>query len=195
MIVRKILALRGPNVWGRVPVLEVWVEFASEYEAAEANAPAVQERLVAAVEPALKAAKGPCESLLVVLREERDPAEILALVLRASGVGRHRGPVSPHSHRGRSAHGEGRCPVPGRGGRPRLPRRGAVPSRPARGPRDADHFGSRPPARAGQGRRFWPNTAPVVAAAQARGIPVRRLNSESLIQLGHAPSSGGSKRP
>ncbi|MHC5540624.1 cyanophycin synthetase, partial [Singulisphaera rosea] len=32
---------------------------------------------------------------------------------------------------------------------------------------------------------FGPNTAPVVAAARARGIPVRRLNSESLIQLGY----------
>jgi len=30
-----------------------------------------------------------------------------------------------------------------------------------------------------------PNTAPVVAAARARGIPVRRLNNDSLIQLGY----------
>jgi hypothetical protein len=32
MVLRKVLALIGPNVWGRFPVLEAWVDLGDETE-------------------------------------------------------------------------------------------------------------------------------------------------------------------
>src|SRR5271170_2779125 len=41
----KVLALRGPSVWARFPVLEVWVDLKQLKEAASSDIPGFNERL------------------------------------------------------------------------------------------------------------------------------------------------------
>jgi hypothetical protein len=39
MEIRKVLALRGPNVWARFPVLEAWAETSDSYDETPGGSP------------------------------------------------------------------------------------------------------------------------------------------------------------
>ena len=43
---RKVLALRGPNVWARFPVMEAWVDLGSLNDTASSEIPNFNERLM-----------------------------------------------------------------------------------------------------------------------------------------------------
>lgn len=183
MIVRKMLALRGPNIWARIPVLEAWVDL----EGLETRDPwtiaGLGERLEAILGPSgegqpgendrlrsAETAEGVLAALVELLQQRAGSAVGFRMTRRFTGSSVARIAVQYQEEEVArealdaavslfSAAIEGRSfdltPV--------VDRLRAL----------AKEVG------------FGPNTAPVVAAARARGIPVRRLNADSLIQLGH----------
>jgi cyanophycin synthetase len=187
MTVRKILALRGPNVWARVPVLEVWVEFDNVEESSLAEGPAFRQRLASVLGPALASLSGTRESLLERLREERALAEVLALLLRELQI---LAGSEIQFHRTRSG-ADGLTAKLAVQFQEEEVARGCLDVAIAlvHAARDGLSLAIEPEVarlrELAKAVGFGPNTAPVVAAARARGIPVRRLNSESLIQLGY----------
>ena len=76
---RKVLALRGPNVWANSPVLEAWVELGDWAETSSAMVPGMVDRLMAWL-PGLiehECSEGHRGGFLVRLREGTYPAHML----------------------------------------------------------------------------------------------------------------------
>lgn len=178
MIVRKVLALRGPNVWARTPVLEAWVDLEDLKDRQPAEiAGLLQEHVINLTGPPLAERLEPQArvedllGLLVADFQERTGAE--------AGFRASRRPPGGNVARlavqfqdedvARGALDLALAAV-----------EAAVAGRSLDVAAEVDRL--RALARqVGIG----PNTAPIVAAARARGIPVRRLNADSLIQLGY----------
>lgn len=183
MVVRKVLPLRGPNVWTRVPVLEVWVDAGESSQAGfSERARSLASRLasrsgasdnVRARVDQFRDAEGPVESLarlvLAIQVIAGEPVDFAPIFGKTQGgttrfaVGYHVEEVALAALDLATAWLAGGANVTD------LDVEGEIQQLQTR----SKKFG------------FGPNTAPVVAAARARGIPVRRLNSESLIQLGY----------
>jgi cyanophycin synthetase len=187
---RKVLALRGPNIWALSPVLEAWVDLKELKDSPSNTLPGFVDRLLAWL-PTLHEHECSRErpgGFVERLREGTWPGHILehvtlelqSLAGTPVGYGRARETSEDGVYRvvikyreeavGRACLEAGRELV-----------LAAIYDRPydmqaeVRRLRELVHRAC-----------LGPSTGSIVNAARARGIPVRRLNENSLVQLGHA---------
>ena len=188
MEIRKILTLRGPNIWSRHPVLEAWVDLGDLKNSPSDSLPGFNDRLMAWLPTMIehRCSIGERGGFFLRLRDGTYPAHILEHVaielqtLAGTPVG---------FGKARETSEEGVYKVVMRYRDEQLARAclfaarelilAAIDDRPydvkaevAKLEELADRV------------CLGPSTAAIVAAAEARGIPARRLNSGSLVQLG-----------
>src|SRR5260221_11704787 len=185
---RKILTLRGPNIWSRYPVLEAWVDLQELKDSPSDSIPGFSDRLMAWLPSMIehRCSIGERGGFFQRLRDGTYPAHILEHVaielqtLAGTPVG---------FGKARETSEDGVYKVVMRYRDEQLGR--------------ACFFAGRELILAAAHDRPYnvkvevaklqdladrvclgPSTAAIVAAAEARGIPARRLNSGSLVQLG-----------
>ena len=186
---RKVLALRGPNIWTNDPVMEVWVDL-KELDRPSTDFPGFNDRLMSWLPTMIehRCSIGERGGFFQRLRDGTYPGHILehvtlelqSLAGRDVGFGKARETSEPGVYRwSSSTHEEtSGARVPGRG--PRTCAGGASRSAVRRDGRD------RTAPRLGPGGLSWDRArGAIVEAAKARGIPARRLNTESLVLFGH----------
>jgi cyanophycin synthetase len=185
---RKVLALRGPNIWAKYPVLEAWVDLGALKDSPSDELPGFNERLMAWLPTMIehRCSVGERGGFFERLRRGTYQAHILEHVtlelqsLAGTPVGFGRARETPE---------DGVYKVAVRYHEEDLARAAlqvarelclaAVHDRPfdvqaeVAKLRDLLHQA-----------RLGPSTGAIVAAAQKRGIPTRRLNDDSLVQLG-----------
>jgi cyanophycin synthetase len=188
MEIRRIFALRGPNIWSRHPVLEAWVDLQNLKDKPSDSIPGFNDRLMAWLPGMIehRCSVGERGGFFQRLRDGTYPAHILEHVtielqtLAGSTVG---------YGRARETAEEGVYRVVVRYRDERLARACLLAGREL--VLAAIH--DRPYDVTEEVRKLreladrvclGPSTAAIVAAADARGIPVRRLNEASLVQLG-----------
>src|SRR4051794_25329417 len=186
MIVRKLLVLRGPNLWARVPVLEVWLDLGQLEGKAPAEIPGFQARMTALLASAGSASQVDRDDVADRLGRESGLEGVVALLVLA--IQRWAGADVEFSHWRQAGDGIARLAVQYQDeevGHAALEAAlsmvgRALEDRPVDLRSEIDRLRE-------LARRvgFGPNTAPIVAVAKARGIPIRRLNADSLIQLGY----------
>ncbi|MEA2630076.1 MAG: cyanophycin synthetase [Chloroflexota bacterium] len=175
MDLRRILVLRGPNIWSLDPVLEAWLDLG----VGEAQGPriAVPVEFADRIRSWLPAPEGPGETL----------AEVLGWVTQRLQAQAWR-PVGPSRARATSTPGVYRVAIPYE--EESLAReclavaRALCVSALDGGPFDLEAERDRLRALA-QHNGLGPSTAALAVAARRRGIPVRRIADNSLLQLGH----------
>ena len=188
MEIRRIFALRGPNIWSRYPVLEAWVDIEDMKDRPSDSIPGFNDRLMAWLPSMIehRCSVGERGGFFSRLRDGTYPAHILEHVcielqnLAGTRVG---------YGRARETTEEGVYRVVVRYRDERLARAcllsalelvlAAVHDQPydvAQEVRKLRELADQV--------CLGPSTAAIVAAADARGIPVRRLNEGSLVQLG-----------
>ncbi len=186
---RKVLALRGPNIWANFPVLEAWVDLQELSDSPSDQLPGFNQRLKAWL-PSLeehRCSAGESGGFFDRLQRGTYPAHILEHVtlelqtLAGTPVefGRARETSKPGVYQVVVEYKEEEL---------------------ARACLAAAHelclaaIYDKPFDTAGELRKLralahevclGPSTGAIVRAAQARGIPIRRLNSGSLVQLGY----------
>jgi cyanophycin synthetase len=189
MEIRKVLALRGPNVWANFPVLEVWVDLGELKDSPSNSMPGFNERLMGWFPTMIehRCSVGERGGFFQRLRTGTYLAHILEHVtlelqtLAGTPVG---------YGRARETLGEGYYKVSIEYKEEELCREAvksahqlllaAIHDKPFDVPaeirklRDLLHNVS-----------LGPSTRSIVRAAEARGIPTRRLNSGSLVMLGY----------
>jgi len=184
---RRVLALRGPNIWANYPVLEAWVAL-GELDRPSTDFPGMAERIMAWLPSMIehRCSVGERGGFFQRLREGTYPAHILEHVcielqnLAGSTVG---------YGRARETAEEGVYRVVVRYRDERLARACLLAARELvlaaihDSPYDVAQEVSKLRELADR-VCLGPSTAAIVAAADARGIPVRRLNEGSLVQLG-----------
>lgn len=185
---RKVLALRGPNIWANSPVLEVWLDL-KDLNRPSIDFPGFSDRLMSWLPTMIEheCGVGVRGGFFQRLREGTYPGHILehvtlelqSLVGREVGFGRARETSEPGVYRvvvkyydeqlGRECLHAARELI-----------LAAIHDRPydvkaeiAR-LRDFAHKTC-----------LGPSTSSIVEAAKARGIPARRLNADSMVQLGY----------
>ncbi len=185
---RKILTLRGPNIWSRYPVLEAWVDLQELKDSPSDSLPGFNDRLMAWLPTMIehRCSIGERGGFFQRLRDGTYPAHILEHVsielqtLAGTPVG---------FGKARETSEDGVYKVVMRYRDEQLARAclfagldlllAAIYDRPydlAAEVAKLQELGDRV--------CLGPSTAAIVAAAEARGIPARRLNSGSLVQLG-----------
>lgn len=189
MEIRRIRTLRGPNIWSRKVALEAWVDLGALKDTPSDAVPGFVDRLMAYLPGMIehRCSVGERGGFLQRLRDGTYPAHILehtTLELQTmAGT-----PVG--FGKARETHEEGVYRVVVRYKEEQLARA-------------ALHVARDLLMALYEGRAFdlapevarlkelkedvglGPSTAAIVAAAEARGIPTRRLNAGSLVQLGH----------
>ncbi|MGL5095167.1 MAG: cyanophycin synthetase family protein, partial [Planctomycetia bacterium] len=186
---RKVLALRGPNLWARFPVLEAWVDLGTLKDSPSDEMPGFNERLMGWLPTMIehRCSVGERGGFFVRLRRGTYLAHILEHVtlelqtLAGSDVG---------YGRARETSEEGVYKVTVEYEEEELARAAleagrelclaAVHDRPF----DVAAEVARLTALA-QRVRLGPSTNAIVQAAVQRGIPYRRLNTASLVQFGY----------
>jgi cyanophycin synthetase len=186
---RKVLALRGPNMWARFPVLEAWVDLQDLKDSPSDEIPGFNDRLMSWLPTMIehRCSIGERGGFFERLRRGTFQAHILEHVTlelqELAGT-----PVGFGKARETSEDGVYKVVVQYR--EEALARAcleearelclAAVHDRPYDAAatiqklRDVAYLAC-----------LGPSTAAIVAAAKARGIPARRLNTGSLVQLGH----------
>ncbi|HEX8200869.1 MAG TPA: cyanophycin synthetase, partial [Isosphaeraceae bacterium] len=189
MEIRKILALRGPNIWANFPVLEAWVDLKDLKDTASNEVPGLNDRLMAWLPTMIehRCSEGRRGGFFERLRRGTYPGHIMEhIALELQGLAGS--PVGFGKARESSEEGVYRVVI--RYHEEEVGRAALVAAR--------DLFlaavHGRPFDVAAAVRslrdlllkvRLGPSTGAIAEAARARGIPVRRLNAESLVQLGH----------
>jgi len=185
---RKVLALRGPNVWANFPVLEAWVELGTYKDCSSDEQPGLNDRLMTWLPTMIehRCSEGERGGFFERLRRGTYPAHILEHVsLELSSLA---GSVVGFG-RARAAHEDGVYKVAIEYEEEAFARRVLEVARELY---LAAHH-DRPfevDAEVAKLRdllhevRLGPSTGSIVKAAKDRGIPARRLSSGSLIQLG-----------
>jgi len=187
MTVRKVLLLRGPNVWARIPLLEVWLDLAKIEKPFASDRVGVTQRLITILAHSQAATNGQASAIGHRLSRAENPVEFLGhLILELQA--RAGAEVEVLKTRWEPALGVARLAVQYQVeevGRAALGVAIALLEAAEQGePFSVEVEIDRLRDLAKQ-HGIGPNTAPIVAAARARGIPVRRLNADSLIQLGY----------
>jgi cyanophycin synthetase len=186
---RKILALRGPNIWARFPVLEAWVELGDLKDSPSNEMPGFNERIMGWLPLMIehRCSIGERGGFFERLRRGTYLAHILEhvtleLQTRAGanvGFGRARETLKEGLFRVAIRYEEEAvCRAALEAGRQLC--LAAVYDRPFDAAEEIRKL-----HRLADDVRMGPSTRTVVQAALARGIPVRRLNEFSLVQLGH----------
>ncbi|MCY2963944.1 MAG: cyanophycin synthetase, partial [Planctomycetota bacterium] len=188
MEIRKILTLRGPNIWSRHPVLEAWVDLQDLKDSPSTSIPGFNERLMSWLPSMIehRCSYGERGGFFQRLRDGTYPAHILEHVslelqtLAGTPVGF--GKARETSEEGvfkvvmryRDEQVARACLLAGR-----ELLLAAIYDRPYNVEAEVKRLH-------GLVDRvcLGPSTLAIVAAAEARGIPTRRLNSGSLVQLG-----------
>lgn len=189
MRLRKVLALRGPNIWANFPVLEAWVDLEELKESPSNTIAGFNDRLMSWLPTMVehRCSEGVRGGFFQRLAEGTWPAHILehitlelqTLAGTEVGYGRARETAEPGVYKVAVEYVEEAL------GRACLDSALALLLAAAY---------DRPYEVAGEIARLrklseqfclGPSTAAIVRAAAARGIPVRRLNSGSLVQLGY----------
>jgi cyanophycin synthetase len=185
---RKVLALRGPNVWARFPVLEAWVDLEELKDSPSDELPGFNERLMAWL-PSLiehRCSLGVRGGFFERLRRGTYQAHILehvtlelqSLAGTEVGFGRARETVEEGVYKVAIEYQEEEL------ARDCLETARRLLDAAVRDlPFDIGAELKRLRLLA-QKVKLGPSTAAIVAAAQARGIPFRRLNNDSLVMLG-----------
>jgi cyanophycin synthetase len=186
---RKILTLRGPNLWSRRPVLEAWVDLQDLKDRASDSIPGFNDRLTAWLPTMIehRCSVGERGGFFQRLRDGTYPAHILEhitieLQTQAGtpvGFGKARETSEAGVYkvvvRYKDEHVARACLFAAR-----ELFLAAVHDRPY------DVTGELDKLRALADRVcLGPSTSAIVAAAEARGIPARRLTTGSLVQLGY----------
>ena len=183
MIVRKVLALRGPNLWTRVPVLEAWLDLEGLKRRRTAKLPDFHDRLIHSLASAdsdldevsdrLKQASSleGVVALLILEIQQQSGSDVDFLAWRpAAEDGIARLAVQYQEEEvGRAALAAALSWVGG-----------VLDDRPFDLRSEIERL-----RELTRQLRIGPNSAPIAAAAKARGIPFRRLNGDSLIQFGY----------
>src|SRR5437879_3703189 len=185
----KVLALRGPNIWANFPVLEAWVDLGPYRDSPSDQLPGFNERLMAWL-PSMfehRCNVGERGGFFERLRRGTNQAHILEHVtlelqtLAGSEVGFGREQETSEDGLYKVAiayHEEGFAKACLHAARELLD--AAV----ADEPFDVEGEVARL-RKVLHKERLGPSTGSIVRAGVARGIPFRRLNSESLVMLGH----------
>ena len=186
---RKVLVLRGPNYWANFPVLEAWLDLGELKDSPSDQLPGFNERLMAWLPTMIehRCSVGERGGFFERLRRgtwqghivEHVALELQTLAGSEVGFGRTRETLEEGVYKVAVEFEEealGRAALE----TARLMCLAAVYDRPF------DVAGEIEKLRAlHQKTRLGPSTASIVRAALARGIPARRLNNESLVQLGY----------
>ena len=177
MRAERVLSLSGPNVWSNSPVLEVWIPIDDEWEINSLKRSAIHERLALEMSSLDQTTAGwadaePCEVLrelwLSLLRQVGEPAQrgwvrsaeledVIQCAVECSDELIARRCLELALRWYAAAEGEETLPF-------------------AEQLSDLREFAD--------DRRLGRTTGPIVAAAQARGIPAYRLDADSLVQFG-----------
>ncbi len=186
---RKVLPLRGPNIWAKFPVLEAWVDLGALKDSPSDELPGFNERLMAWLPTMIehRCSIGERGGFFERLRRGTYQAHILEHVtlelqsLAGTDVG---------FGRARETSEDGVYKVAIEYEDEELAKACLYTARElclaAVSDRPFDIRAEIERLRAlAQKVKLGPSTAAIVAAAQARGIPCRRLNTESLVQFGH----------
>ena len=186
---RKILTLRGPNIWANYPVLEAWVDLGALKDSPSDELPGFNERLMSWLPTMIEHRCNIDQrgGFFERLRRGTNQAHILEHVtlelqsLAGSDVGFGREQETSEDGVFKVAiayHEEGFAKACLHTARELL--EAAVNDRPF------DVVGAIQRLRSMLHKeRFGPSTGSIVRAAVARGIPFRRLNTESLVVFGH----------
>lgn len=185
---RKILTLRGPNIWSRYPVLEAWVDLQELKDSPSDSIPGFNDRLMAWLPSMIehRCSIGERGGFFQRLRDGTYPAHILEHVaielqtLAGNVVG---------FGKARETSEDGLYKVVIRYRDEQVARAALFAARDlilaAVYDRPYDVKSEVAKLQALVDRVcLGPSTAAIVAAAEARGIPARRLNAGSLVQLG-----------
>ena len=187
--IRKILVLRGPNVWSRHPVLEAWVDLQDLKDSPSTSIPGFNDRLMRWLPTMIehRCSYGERGGFFQRLRDGTYPAHILEHVsielqtLAGTPVG---------FGKARETSEEGVYKVVMRYRDEQVARACLLAGRElllsAIYDRPYDVEAEVKKLRTLVDRVcLGPSTLAIVSAAESRGIPARRLNSGSLVQLGH----------
>ncbi len=185
---RKVLALRGPNVWANSPVIEVWVDL-KELDRPSTDFPGFNERLMSWLPGMIEheCSIGERGGFFQRLRDGTWPGHILehvtlelqSLVGREVGFGRTRETSEPGVYRMVFKYHDERLGLACLHAARDLVL-AAIYDRPYEVKAEIERL-----------RNFahqvclGPSTSAIVDAAKARGIPVRRLNDDSMVQFGY----------
>ena len=186
---RKILTLRGPNVWARFSVLEVTVDLGVLKDSPSNELPGFNERLKSWLPTMIehRCSVGERGGFFERLRRGTYQAHILehvtlelqSLAGTEVGYGRARETDEDGVYRVAIEYEDEAFAVACLHAARELSQ-AAVYDRPFDVEAEVRRL-----REINQKERLGPSTGAIVAAAKARGIPVRRLNSESLVQLGY----------
>lgn len=185
---RKILALRGPNIWAKFPVLEAWVDLGVLKDSPSDELPGFNERLMSWLPTMVehRCSVGERGGFFERLRRGTYQAHILehvTLELQSLagcevGFGRARETSEDGVYKVAIEYEEEEfaraCFVTGR-----ELCLAAVYDRPFDVAEEVERLRA-----VLNSVKFGPSTAAIVAAARDRGIPVQRLNKDSLVRLG-----------
>lgn len=189
MEIRRILTLRGPNIWSRHPVLEAWVDLQDLNDCASTSVPGFNERLMSWLPTMVehRCSYGERGGFFQRLRDGTYPAHILEHVtlelqtLAGTNVG---------FGKARETSEAGVYKVVVRYRDEQVARACLFTARELL----LAAIGDLPYDIACEVKKLrlladrvclGPSTQAIVAAAESRGIPARRLNAGSLVQLGH----------
>ena len=188
MEIRKVQNLRGPNIWANFPVLEAWVDLGPLKDRASDELPGFNERLKSWLPSMIehRCSVGERGGFFERLRRGTYLAHILEHVVLElqtlagsdCGFGRTRESNEDGVYKVAIEYDdESLCRAALEAGRELC--LAAVNDQPFDVPATIKHLRS-----LYQNSRLGPSTGAIVAAAEARGIPMRRLNEGSLIQFG-----------
>ena len=195
---RKVLALRGPNIWSNSPVLEAWVDL-GELDRPSTDFPGFNDRLMAWMPTMIehRCSIGERGGFFQRLRQGTYPGHILEHVtLELQSLAGSRsvsaGPARP-PRRASTAWSSSTSRRRWRGSAWRWP--GVVLAAVYDRPFDVQGRGAEA-ARAWPRRSVWGRApAPSSRPPRPAASPHRRLNTNSLVQLGHGSGSVASRRP
>jgi len=186
---RKVLALRGPNIWANYPVLEAWVDLKELKDSPSDELPGFNDRLTAWLPGMIehRCSVGERGGFFERLRRgtylahilEHVTIELQTLAGTPVGFGRARETSEDGVYKVAVAYQEedlGRACL--EAGRELC--LAAVYDRPFDVPAEVQKL-----RELAYQVCLGPSTRSIVRAAKERGIPVRRLNSDSLVQLGY----------
>ena len=185
---RKVLALRGPNLWANYPVLEVWVDL-GELDKPSTDFPGFSDRLMSWMPTMVehRCSLGVRGGFFERLRTGTYPGHILehvtlelqSLAGTEVGFGKARETSEPGVYKviieyieeslARECLAVGRELV-----------LAAIHNRPFDAPKEIERLRN-----LAHQVCLGPSTRAIVQAAQARNVPFRRLNTESLVVFGH----------
>src|SRR5271157_3169120 len=185
---RKVLALRGPNIWTNAPVIEVWVDL-KDLDRPSTDFPGFSDRLMSWLPTMIehRCSIGERGGFFQRLRDGTYPGHILehvtlelqSLAGREVGFGRARETAEPGVYRVVIKYYEEQLALTCLHAARELIL-AAIHDRPfdvkaeVQRLRDFAHEAC-----------LGPSTSAIVEAAKARGIPTRRLNAQSMVQLGY----------